>query len=269
MKRLLKTSLLALLLLGCGGSGSKAEKQTKAIDHTYASYGRVLADYVSEGHVDYRKLLKNRSRLDSLIDDLALADLSALTPDQELAFYINAYNIITLRSIIDHYPMKSIKDIDGVWDKSKWTVGGSKLTLNKIEHGILRKDFAEPRIHFAVVCASIGCPPLAAQPYLPESMDAQLSEAARAFATSTEYNRLDPDQGIAELSSIFDWFGEDFIVGNYSEKTFAGLSNKENAVLSFLIRQFPEEDRARLLTTEYKISYTDYDWSLNDINLDK
>ncbi|MCK5125600.1 MAG: DUF547 domain-containing protein [candidate division Zixibacteria bacterium] len=266
MRHTIKVGLLCLLLLGCWSSGSQAQAPVKTIDHTYSAYGSLLNEYVADGLVDYNRLLPNRSHLDILIDDIATVNLSSISENQRLAFYINSYNLITLRSIIDHYPLKSIKDIDGVWDKTKWDVAGKKLTLNQIEHEVLRKEFNEPRIHFAIVCASIGCPPLSNKPYLPDTIDEQLTNAARLFATSPEYNRFDPEKGTAELSSIFDWFGDDFIEQFYNKDSFPSLSQKKNAVVNFLIAQYPKADQEKLSGATYDISYNDYDWSLNDKN---
>jgi hypothetical protein len=266
MRTLLKVVVPLLIILGCSDGGNGAGKQAQPIDHTYADYARLLNKYVSDGLVDYARMKADRGLIDSLIDDLASADLSGASSDQQLAFYINAYNLITLRSIVDHYPVESIKDIDGVWDDTKWELAGGRLTLNDIEHEILRKEFNEPRIHVAIVCASTSCPPLVSHPYLPDKLNLQLPEAARNFVMSSDYNKLDPDEGSAEISSIFDWFGDDFIDGYYDKNYFPSLSKKENAVLNFLIAQFPEPQREKLLTASYKISYLDYDWSLNDLN---
>lgn len=256
--------LSAGLAIGCGNSDSNAQKATSPIDHTYSAYGKLLGQYVSEDRVNYSDLIKNRAGLDSLVEALGAASLDGTSSDQKMAFYINAYNILTLRSIIDEYPVASIKDIKGVWDKKKWVVSGKKITLNDIEHNILRKEFSEPRIHISIVCASIGCPPLMQKPYLPEFLEQQLTESARNFAVSEKYNRLDPETGEALLSSIFDWFGDDFIEKYYNKSKFSYLSEKENAALNFIIGQLPDEEQLRLEKIEFRIKYLDYDWSLND-----
>lgn len=265
MFRILIVIALLCSAIGCGAEDNGSQNTSKQFDHSYSSYAGFLNQYVTDGRVNYTKLKANRKMLDSLVDDIAVADLSKSTPDQKLAFYINSYNILTLRSIVDAYPVESIKDIDGVWDGKKWKVAKEKLTIDEIEHEILRKEFAEPRIHFAVVCASIGCPPLASQPYYADSLEHQLASASNHFATSPEYNRIDSVAGAAELSSIFDWFGDDFIDAYYITTAFASHSKKENAALNFLTSQFSENDREALRSVDYDISYMEYDWSLNDI----
>jgi hypothetical protein len=154
MKKLLIPMIAILLLLGCGQQQAEQEnsQQTNLVsyDFGYSDYLSILTRYVTDGLVDYRGLQADRAGLDSLVAGLAGADLSAATGEQKLAFYINAYNMLTLRSVIDAYPVESIKDIDGVWDKKKWSVAAEQVTLNQIEHEILRKDLNEPRIHLAI-----------------------------------------------------------------------------------------------------------------------
>ena len=184
---------------------------------------------------------------------------------QQMAFWINAYNIITLRSVIDAYPVKSIKDIDGVWDKREWIVSGVRVTLNKIEHDILRKMFDEPRIHFAINCASVGCPSLLNQPYLVDSLHSQLVNSSRRFANSTAHNRIDVERRVAEISAIFDWFGEDFVPTYYYTGDTTGLSPKKYAALNFLGGH--QERRMGVVSFDVRmeVRYLDYDWSLNDV----
>jgi hypothetical protein len=264
MKRL--CLILALVaIVGCGNNDSEAGKGSTPIDHSYSDYASLLNDYVANGLVNYQGLIDDRMRLDRLVSSVATADISIATADQKLAFYINAYNILTLRSIVDAYPVKSIKDIDGVWDKKKWSITGKKLTLNQIEHDILRKDFTEPRIHVAIVCASMGCPPLPSTPYLADSLEIQLNRTASAFATTAIYNQIDPIKGVARLSAVFDWFGDDFIDKYLMESSFPSLSRKENSSLSFIISHFPTDQMERLFATDFRIDYIEYDWSLNEM----
>ncbi len=255
----------AFIVSGCGGNKTESQIPTRPFDHTYADYASILKQYVSDGLVNYSALKANRSGLDSLVDAIAHADLGGTSREQRIAFYINAYNILTLRSIVDAYPVESIKDIDGVWDKKKWRVAGEKLTLNDIEHEILRKKFSEPRIHVAINCASIGCPPLASTPYYSDSLEAQLDLVSRNFALSADHNRFDTTKKKAAISSIFDWFGDDFVDKYYSQDGFASLSKKENAALNFLIEHFPQEEKEALTGVDFEVSYLEYDWSLNEL----
>jgi hypothetical protein len=265
MKNILMVLLILFAVTGCSNSESQADIELVPFDHSYAAYAELLAGYFSDGRFNYTRLKEDRQSIDSIVANIGSADILNATHDEKLAFYINAYNTITIRSIIDEYPVESIKDIKGVWDKKKWGIAGKKLTLDDIEHEILRKDFTEPRIHVAIVCASNGCPPLTDMPFYPDSLDAQLADAAVKFATTPRFNRIDPAGGKAELSKILDWFGDDFIAQFYDESRFQNLSSKENATLHFLIAQFPDEVQQSMLDSDYDISYIEYDWSLNDM----
>ena len=163
-----------------------------AFDHAHTPYAKVLRQFVQTPFVDYAALKNERSALDASVDAFAqpsIAEEQAWPREQRLAFWINAYNAFTLRAIVDHYPIKgswlslqprnSIRQIDGVWTTIAWQAAGRRVTLDDIEHKILRAQFKEPRIHFAINCASISCPPLPPEPYLAPTLDAQLDAAAR------------------------------------------------------------------------------------------
>jgi len=263
MKIIIYVGITALLLPGCGGEQAQPEINAAVFDHEYSSYGRILGEFVFDGRVDYAGLLTQRSPLDSLVGRIGGANFTEATDEQKLAFYINAYNILTLRSIIDAYPVESIKDIDGVWDKKKWLVAHQQVTLNELEHEILRKQFSEPRIHLAINCASIGCPPLAVVPYLADSLEVQLERVSRAFAESPNYTRLNAETKTAVLSSIFDWFGEDFIEQYYQSERFTHVGKKANAALGFIFAHLPDAVRDSLGKIDFTVTYLDYDWDLN------
>jgi hypothetical protein len=262
--RITTVLIVFLCAIGCGGN-SETTVTLEPFDFSYPYYSRVLSIGVQGNRVDYQRLKTGRADLDSTIDRIASADLSNTGQNERMAFYINAYNAITLRSVIDNYPVESMQEIDGVWDKKTWLVAGDQLTLNEIEHDILREQFSDPRIHSAVNCAAIGCPPLRRKPYLPDSLDRQLEAASMNFSQSMEYNRLLPDKKKAELSSIFDWYGKDYIAQYFRENRYPKLSDKENAALSFIIEHNPEPIRKELEEVEFEeVTYLEYDWSLND-----
>ncbi|MBI3008145.1 MAG: DUF547 domain-containing protein [Candidatus Omnitrophica bacterium] len=216
----------------------------------HSLYGEVLAKFVDDGNVDYVTLRNNPALLNDYLRKTAELDpkeLASMTRYERLAFYINVYNALTLKVIIDHYPVKSIKDIPGVWDKIKFKVAGSEFSLNQIEHEILRKEFKEPRIHFALVCASIGCPKLSNEPFNGIDMNKQLDRKAHNFINDKTKVRLDKDNKILYLSSIFKWFKEDF-----------------GDVVEFAGRHLPEDDVRFVKEKKPRIKYLDYDWSLNE-----
>ncbi|MFC1667785.1 DUF547 domain-containing protein [Chlamydiota bacterium] len=213
-------------------------------------YNTILQKYLSHGKVDYTKLKEDRRGLDQYlkkIADLPIQMLQKASKNQQIAFYVNAYNAYTLQIIINNYPVKSIKDIKGVWDKIVCTVAGEELTLNEIEHGILRKQFQEPRIHFALVCASRGCPVLLNKDYTGEKLDAQLARQTAVFLTDSDKNRYDDSRNTLYLSLIFKWFRNDF-----------------GDLRIFVSKYFPKEIARQILTRNPKITYLRYDWALND-----
>ncbi len=251
---LLKAASIAALL----GASVPAHA---AADDAYAS---VLRAHVRPGTVsgiklalvDYRAVKADPSYARAL-NALAESRPEALTSDAErIAFWINAYNLAAIKAVLDQYPTKSIKDggslLSPIWKKKVATVGGTAYALDDIEHGILRKAFREPRVHFAIVCASLSCPDLRAEPYDPARLDAQLDEQAAAFlSNATKGVRPGADGRTARVSSIFKWFVGDFSVSG--------------GVAAFIRARSSPVVAARLgALTDAGLSYLDYDWSLND-----
>ena len=215
-----------------------------------------LIDGISLNSVAYGKL-----RLDpvfhQLESNLRLFSPAKLSTHQEkLAFWINAYNIFAVKIVTDNYPLKSIKNVGGlfksVWKIKAGTVGGEKYSLDEIEHGILRK-MGDPRIHTAIVCASISCPNLSKKSYKSEKLNEQLDMQMSDFlANPNKGMRVDNNQQPKRilLSPIFDWFAEDF--------------KSSGGVRKFIKPYVPPTYRQDLENTEYSISYMDYNWSIND-----
>ena len=257
---------------GCVNSSlTPPESQTAQVASTaplsYEDYGMVLRSYVNaDGLVNYTALQTNAQPLTDFVTKLGAVSPSSYeswsNPDQ-IAFLINAYNAITLQSIISQQPLKgSIKDIFGVWNFNKHSVMGKSITLDTIEHGILRKDFQEPRIHAALVCAAISCPTLRQEPYIGEKLDAQLEDQVRQWLASPHGLKIDRAQNQVAISAIFKWFGEDWQAKYNSSDKFTG-SDKERAALNFISGYVSQDDQAYLSKGDYKLSYLDYDWSLN------
>ena len=251
-----------------------ARVQPAAFDHDYAAYARLLQAHVRPPRVDYAALQQDAPTLDRVTRGFAApvaGEVAAWSTGQRMAFWINAYNAFTLRAIVDHYPIRagwfsrgprnSIRQIDGVWAGLTWAAAGRRLTLDDIEHRILRPEFGDPRIHFAINCASVSCPPLAAVPYRAADLDAQLDAAARAYLGSPEGLRIEGH--VLRVSSIFKWYGDDF-VRQYAPVVDAERSPRERAILGVIARYGPSGagEAARLGTPI--IRYLDYDWSLND-----
>ncbi|MEM7757415.1 MAG: DUF547 domain-containing protein [Cyanobacteria bacterium P01_A01_bin.40] len=233
----------------------------------YQDFGDVLQTYVNDqGLVDYAGLQANREQLDRFnqsLGDVTAETYASWSEAEQIAFLTNAYNAFTLQSIIDQNPLKdSIRDISGVWNRRKFTLAGEQRTLNNIEHDILRKEFNEPRIHVALVCAAMSCPPLRNEPYFPETLDAQLNDQTIKFAASPHGFSLDTQDKRVYISSIFKWYGQDF-EPSYGTKTKFNGNDKQRAVLNYLSPVLKSETQTFLNQEDYKVKYLDYDWSLN------
>ncbi|MGD2187800.1 MAG: DUF547 domain-containing protein [Desulfobacterales bacterium] len=226
-----------------------------AFDHS--QYDQLLKAYVDDqGLVDYNKIATDE-RFHNYMQMLESAKTNAMTIDGQLAFWINAYNAVTIDKVIKWKPKKSVREtvIPGVWTSTKFftsrdhIVAGKQLSQDDIEHEILRKEFNDPRIHFAIVCASSSCPKLARFAYTEENVQRQLEEETRNYINSDRGIRIDYAENTLYLSKIFDWFASDFI-------------NKSGSVLSF-IKPHLNEDALAFLERKPKMAYIHYNWALN------
>ena len=234
---------------------------TNAQDHQL--FTEILKDHVKNGLVDYENLRKD-NRLPKYLDQLSNTDIAELSRNEKLAFWINAYNAFTLYIINENYPVESITNLHTggriigyllgktVWDKEFIEINGKKYNLNNIEHKILRK-MKEPRIHFAIVCASISCPELRNEAFEAERLETQLEEHAIKFINDPSRNKFDLEKREARISEIFNWFEEDF-------------GDNEEEVLLFISRHLPKEIADDIINKlpEWDVSYMDYDWGLNE-----
>ncbi|EFL51986.1 protein of unknown function DUF547 [Solidesulfovibrio fructosivorans JJ]] len=218
-----------------------------------AGYGGLLMRHVADGRVDYAGLKTDEARLDAALEAMSRVDPAALSPQAQFAYYINVYNAWTLKLILEHYPgIRSIKEAGSFfrspWKRSFVRLRDGVVSLDDIEHGILRSRFHDPRVHFAVNCASKSCPPLADAPYRGETLDAQLDAATKAFINNPK-NTFFKD-GALHVSRIFDWYGEDF--------------GGATGVWTF-IRRFADPALAREMDAapRHELVYDPYDWSLN------
>ncbi len=266
------TFVVLLLVLGGACSRSMAEAEATERGYSYDAYATLLRDHVNDsGRVDYHGLQRNRSGLDQFTAQMATLDpfvFARWSEKKKMAFWINAYNALTLKAVVDHYPVGSIKDIGNivksVWDKLKFRVMGRDLTLNQIEHSILRVEFAEPRIHMAINCASIGCPPLLTEPFTANKLDEQLRKTAREFFADGSRFRIDRKEKRVYLSPILRWFGKDFVAAYGGMQNRAKLSKKENAAVNFAMTYAKESDALFLRNQNFKLKWLYYDWNLND-----
>jgi len=197
----------------------------------------------------------DRARLDGYLSDLQSVDLAHLTRDQQLAYWINLYNALTVDVVLDAYPVASIRDITdgplsfGPWDRPLATVAGQSVTLNDIEHRIIRPTFDEPRIHYALNCAAVGCPNLMGRAWEAGTLERDLAAAEHAYVNDPRGVRFDARGGLI-LSKIYIWFREDF-------------GANEQDVLDY-IQTAAEPDLRLRLQEARRVKFYKYDWALND-----
>jgi hypothetical protein len=224
------------------GAQTEISTDSGTIDHK--QWNDLLQKYVSnKGNVNYKGFKKDAAALQSYLNVLAknLPEKS-WSKNAVLAYWINAYNAYTVKLIVDNYPVKSIKIIDNPWEKEFFTLGTKKYSLGEIEHKILRK-MNEPRIHFAINCASFSCPNLANAAYSENGLDKQLEDAAKSFVNDKTKNTIASDK--IEISSIFDWFSGDF---------------KTKGPLIDFLNKYSLIKISKGATVKYK----EYNWNLNE-----
>ena len=276
--RLLRTIVLLPLALAVMGFGSgerlfapgadlwakwQASDPASTVQIDHQSFDELLAEFASIDpggvvRVDYRALqVSGGERLRDYLEALQSSPVSGLSRGEQMAFWINLYNAATLMVVAEHYPVQSIRDIDispglfssGPWGKQVVQVEDEAMSLNDIEHRILRPVFKDPRIHYAVNCASVGCPNLGLKAYRGATIEADLEEAARLYVNHARGVSINGGQ--VSVSRIYDWFIEDF-------------GGSEEGVLAHL-RRYAELGLKDRLAAIGALHDTHYDWSLNDI----
>ena len=252
MLRLFFLLLLITSLIACQGE-SLGQAGTQAPNHD--AWTTLLQNHVDEnGKVNYQGFIRDKAKLESYLNTLSNTppDRATWTEAEQLAYWINAYNAFTVKLIVDNYPVKSIQDLhptfkipmlNTVWHKKFFKIGGEDASLDQIEHKILRKEFKEPRIHFAINCASISCPPLRNEAYTAAKLEQQLEEQAKQYINNPSHNKIQPNQ--IEVSKIFSWFSGDF--------------TKNGNLIDYLNKYSKTQ-----ISPNAKVSYMDYNWDLNE-----
>ncbi len=231
----------------------------------HQDWDELLQQYAKEGgsKFDYAGLKSEEAKLDGYLERLAGVDLSSLSGNELLALFINAYNAYTVKTILDKvspdgtYQVESIRDISDVFDLEDHVVGGFRLSLNNMEHNILRPLYKDPRIHFAVNCASASCPPLPVRAFDGDTVEDQLEETARSVLSSPDYIRVEDDRLV--VTRIMDWYGSDFVTSDYK--------GAEDDLPAFIRKYTREEVRQWIdsQTASPGVKFMDYDWSLNRV----
>lgn len=235
-----------------------------SFDHAHTKWNEVLARYRSkDGRIRYQDLKRDcfpgsRHTFDEYLKALTKvkkAEYESWTKEERMSFLINAYNAFTVKLVVDHYPVKSIKDIGGLfqnpWKKEFFSLlEGTSKSLDPIEHDLLRKEFQDARIHAALNCASVSCPKLQSDAFVAAKLSPQLDHAMMEWLKDDTRNHFDSTGNAMELSKIFDWFKEDFV------KSYGGVSQA--------IAKFGPPLAKSLVKTNARVKYLPYDWKLNE-----
>jgi hypothetical protein len=251
----MKTDTIAVIASILIVMGLSLPAAASGIDQS--KFDQVLKTYVDDkGLVDYNGIAKAPA-FRAYMQSLEAARPETMSRDGQLAFWINAYNAVTIDKVIKFKPKKSVREtfVPGVWTSTKFfttrdnIVAGKRVSQDDIENDILRKQFKDPRIHFAIVCASSGCPPLPRFAYTAENVQTKLEEETRKYLNSTRGTRIDSADNTLYLSKLFDWYKGDF-------------ESKSGSVLNF-IKPYLGEKTLAFLNSGPKIAYLDYNWALN------
>ncbi|MEO7523136.1 MAG: DUF547 domain-containing protein [Ferruginibacter sp.] len=245
--------LTAIVMLGSCTS-IKFKSKNAVVNHD--AWTSLVKQHVGEdGLVDYKGFINDKDKLQVYLDMLsANAPGNKWSKEDKIAYWLNAYNAFTIKLIVDNYPVKSIKDlgpknqiifINTPWDKEFFKIGDKTMTLNRIEHRILRKNFTEPRIHFALNCASMSCPKLRREAYEGSKLEAQLADQANEFLNDKKRNEISPDN--PKVSAIFNFYGKD--ITKWSGKSLTDYINTYSTTK---------------IKNGVKLHYLDYDWSINE-----
>ena len=251
MMRKVTVFMILLFIIGIAHQNAYAD----TFDHS--KFDQILKQYVDDkGRVDYNGIAKD-PRFSEYMESLKSAQTDKMSRNGRLAFWIDAYNAVTIDKVIKWRPKKSVREtfIPGLWKSNKFfttrenIVAGRRLSQDDIENEILRKQFHDPRIHFAIVCASLGCPPLPRFAYTEENVQTKLEEETRKYINSFRGTRIDRTNNTLYISELFNWYAGDF-------------KAKSGSVLNFIKHYLAPEARA-FLEQNPKISYIDYNWALN------
>lgn len=218
--------------------------EVTTFDHS--AWNAILKANVSAaGNVNYKGIKKSETKLDVYLSNISttIIDEKIWNKDEQLAFWMNAYNAFTVKLILNNYPLKSINDITSPWDKKFFKIGGVKMNLNFIEHKILRVKFNEPRIHFGIVCASFSCPKLHNVAFTGENTQGLLTTLTKGFVNDTKRNKITADK--IQISELFNWFKADF--------------TKKGSLIEFLNKYSNVK-----INAQAKVSHLPYNWSLNE-----
>ena len=241
MKNLFKLQILLILF------STSVFAKVVTVETYFEKADNFFKNYVTDGRVEYESLKFNSDSLNETLKMAAVMDISTLNLNQYKAFWINTYNLLVIKGILNEYPMKSVQDIKGFFDNKSYLVAGQDMTLKFIEKNMLRKVMKDPLLNFVLVCAANGCPPLINRAYMPEYIDDQLTNQAKISINNPNFIRINEKNKTVEVSEIFDWYKDDFLDNNARIIDFINKYRKDKIDETFVV------------------SFYKYDWGLNAV----
>jgi hypothetical protein len=270
----MRTAIVLVLVLGLGAAVPRAQAGSSEAGWR-RNLDEVLDLYVRDGYVYYRALKSDRRRLDAYISALGAESIASATRDEQLAFWLNAYNAIVLRTVIDHYPIAlhssaypahSVRQIPGAFEGQPHQVAGKSFTLDQIEQTIL-PGFNDPRAFLALGRGAVGSGRLRSEAFTAGNLERQLAEVASECVNHAQCVSVDRTANKLLVSSIFSWRSADFSAA-YADRagaTFGSRSPIERAVLAFIDPRLTGTEKDFLARNEFKVEFENFDWSLNDL----
>jgi hypothetical protein len=246
-----------------------------AFDQTHSALTTELKKFVDTSGVHYAKWKNQQQGLNAYIaslEKITPEEYATFTPDQKKALWINTYNALAIKVVLDHYPIhgdktyyppNSLRQISGCFEEIKVKIAGRQLDLWKIAHNLIRKECADPRMHFAVVCAAKGCPKLRDTAYVAENLDSDLEKAASDYVNNPRNVQIDPAKNELRVSLLFSWFPLDFAMHAFKKVSFPPPDDNE-IIAAYISKWLPAKQRDLLTSHDWKLVYLPYDWALND-----
>jgi hypothetical protein len=269
----MRLAIVIALLVVCMPQPSAQEPPVDAARSK--GFDQILDMYVRDGMVYYRALRQDRALLDAYISSMGSASVDGIARTEQIAFWLNAYNALVLRTVIDHYPIgqrtsnyppQSIRQIPGAFEQARHRVAGRTMTLDQIEQTVLA-GFGDPRVFLAMGRGALGSPRLRSEVYSADKLEAQLAEVATECPTRTNCFSVDSAQNLVSVSSVFSWRADNFVAAYAAgaPAPFANRSPIERAVLALVEPKLLPTEKEYLAKNQFKVAFKPFDWSLNDL----
>ncbi len=272
MRSIFAVLLAATVIVSASGAGASGAQE---VTGRHRLLDEILDIYVRDGFVYYRALKSDRAKLDAYLGQLASAAIDKESRDEQVAFWLNAYDAIVLRTVIDHYPSprrsndypaRSIRQVPGAFERDKHTVAGQSVTLDQIEQTIL-STFKDPRLFLAVGRGAVGGGRLRSEAFVADRLQQQLNEVANECVNRAQCIQIDREANRVVASAIFSWRSSDFVAayGTASDSRYSSRSPIERAILAFVQPKLLATEQEVLEKNTFQVTFRTFDWSLNDL----